>query len=134
MLDYVKILLAMTVTFLALDGLWLGLIAQKFYQKHIGHIMAAQPNFTAAIVFYTIYLVGILVLVVVPAGRAYSLVQAAGMGALLGLMCYATYDLTSQAVVKNWPTIVTVVDLTWGVFITTIVAVVGYWVASVLFI
>lgn len=132
MLDYAKILLAMTMTFLALDGLWLGLIAQKFYQKHIGHIMAAQPNFTAAIIFYTIYLVGILVLVVVPAGRAYSLVQAAGMGALLGLMCYATYDLTSQAVVKNWPTIVTVVDLTWGVFITTIVAVVGYWVASVL--
>ncbi len=124
----------MTITFLAFDALWLGLVAQKFYQKHIGHILAAQPNFTAALIFYVIYLVGIFVLVVLPAGRAHSLMQAIGTGALLGLVCYATYDLTSQAVVKNWPTIVTVVDLSWGVFITTIVAVVGYWVASVLFV
>jgi uncharacterized membrane protein len=133
-MDYIKITAAMAVTFVAFDGLWLGLVAQKFYQKHIGHIMAAQPNFTAAALFYVIYLIGLLVLVVVPAGRAYSLVQAVGMGALFGLVCYASYDLTNQAVTKNWPSIVTIVDLTWGVFITTVVAVVGYWVASVLFV
>ena len=69
-MDYIKITAAMAVTFVAFDGLWLGLVAQKFYQKHIGHIMASQPNFTAAALFYVIYLIGLLVLVVVPAGRA----------------------------------------------------------------
>ena len=93
--------------------------------------MAKNPNFVAAAIFYLIYLFGLMVLVVIPAGKAHSLVQAIGGGALFGLVCYATYDLTSQAILKNWPVTVTIVDLCWGVFVTTIVALIGYWVAGV---
>ncbi len=132
-MDYVKIYAAMAISFLALDGLWLGLVAKNFYKKYIGHIMAANPNFTAAGIFYTIYLFGLLMLVVLPAARANSLTQAIWSGALFGLVCYATYDLTSQAVIKNWPTTVTIVDLLWGTFVSTVIAVIGYWVATVLF-
>ena len=130
-MDYVKIYLSMAAVFLAFDSIWLGLVAKNFYQKYIGDLMAKNPNFVAAAIFYLIYLFGLMVLVVIPAGKAHSLVQAIGGGALFGLVCYATYDLTSQAILKNWPVTVTIVDLCWGVFVTTIVALIGYWVAGV---
>ena len=96
--------------------------------------MAANPNFIAAAIFYALFLFGLLMLVVIPAGKAHSVTQALWSGALFGLVCYATYDLTSQAVIKNWPTTITVIDLFWGTFVTTVVALVGYWIASVLFV
>ena len=133
-MDYAKIYLSMAAVFLAFDGLWLGLIAKNFYQKYLGDLMAKNPNFMAAAIFYIIYLAGLMLLVVVPAGKAHSLMQALWGGALFGLVCYATYDLTSQAVIKNWPVRVTLVDLAWGTFVSTVVALVGYWVANVLFV
>lgn len=120
----------MAVSFLVIDSVWLGLIAKNFYKKYIGYIMATNPNLRAAGLFYAIYLFGLMVLVVLPAARAQLFVQALWGGALFGLVCYATYDLTSQAVIKDWPATVTVVDLLWGTFTTTTVAVVGYWIAS----
>lgn len=129
-MDYVKIYTTMAVSFLVIDSVWLGLIAKNFYKKYIGYIMATNPNLRAAGLFYAIYLFGLMVLVVLPAARAQLFVQALWGGALFGLVCYATYDLTSQAVIKDWPTTVTVVDLLWGTFITTTVAAVGYWIAS----
>lgn len=133
-MDYIKIYTAMAVTFLAVDGLWLGVIAKNFYKKYLGDLMSANPNYVAAGVFYAMYLFGLLMLIVLPAARENSLTRVIWSGALFGLVCYATYDLTSQAVIKNWPINVTVVDLIWGTFITTIVAVVGYWVATVVFV
>lgn len=133
-MDYVKIYAVMAVTFLAFDSVWLGVVAKNLYKKYIGHVMATNPNFIAAAVFYMLFLFGLLMLVVIPAGKAHSLTQALWGGALFGLVCYATYDLTSQAVIKNWPTTITVIDLFWGTFVTTVVALVGYWVASVLFV
>jgi len=133
-MDYVKIYSAMAVAFLALDSLWLGVVSKSFYNKHIGGLMADKPNFVAAGIFYVIFLFGLLMLVVIPAGKAHSLAQALWSGALFGLVCYATYDLTNQAVLKDWSTIITIVDILWGVFLTTIVALVGYWVATILFI
>ena len=133
-MDYVKIYVAMAVSFLALDGVWLGLVAKDFYKKHIGNLMAANPNLVAAGLFYSIYLFGLLMLVVLPAARAHSFMQVLWSGALFGLVCYATYDLTSQALIKDWPVTVTIVDLLWGTLVSTIIAVIGYWVASVLFV
>jgi len=124
----------MAVSFLAFDALWLGLVAKKFYKKYIGDLMATKPNFIAAGLFYAIYLFGVLMLVVIPAHRINSLTQLVWTGALFGFVCYATYDLTSQAVIKNWPVVVTIVDLLWGTFVTTILAVVGFWVMNVLFV
>ena len=129
-MDLIKTYGAMAIAFLALDGLWLGLVAKNFYKKYIGALMAVNPNFFAAGLFYSIYLLGVLVLVVMPAVEAQSVWQAVMKGALFGFVCYATYDLTSQAVIKNWPVTVTVVDLVWGTLVSTLVAVVGYWVLS----
>lgn len=129
-----KIYVAMGITFLALDSVWLGLVARGFYKRHIGHLMTNNPNFVAAGIFYALFLFGLMMLVVIPAGKAYSVIQALWSGALFGLVCYATFDLTNQALLKNWPTTVTIIDLLWGTFVTTIVALVGYWVANVLFV
>lgn len=133
-MDYVKIYLGMAVAFLALDSVWLGLVAKSFYKKHIGHLMAAKPDFIAAGIFYFIFLFGMLMLVVLPAAKAHSLPQALWSGALFGFVCYATYDLTSQAVLKKWSVKVTVADLLWGTFVSAVVALLGYWIASVLFV
>jgi uncharacterized membrane protein len=109
-----------------LDAAWLGFIAPKFYKKHIGFLMADKPNWTAAIIFYLIFIVGLTLFVVYPGWQnGYSWFKVAGLGALFGLVTYATYDLTNLATIKNWPTIVTVVDMIWGTFITASVSVVS---------
>lgn len=116
---------AMTAAFLAIDSIWLGVVAKNFYHNNIGHLMAKKPNFIAAGVFYALYLTGLLVLVVL---RADSYVELLWSAALFGLVGYGTYDLTSQAVIKDWPAKVTIADLFWGVFLTTSVGLVGYFV------
>ncbi len=102
------------VVFLLIDGLWLGLAAPKFYQNNIGHLMADKVNFVPAIIFYFIYVFAILRFVVNPAVESEDLKRGILMAALLGLAMYSTYDLTNMATLKDWPAIVTVVDLVWG--------------------
>ena len=107
-----------------LDAIWLGLIAPAFYKKHIGFIMADNPNWMAAIAFYLIFILGVTVFVVYPGWKNVdSLVKIGLLGALFGLVSYATYDLTNQATIKNWPLIVTIVDLVWGTVLTATVSV-----------
>lgn len=108
--------------FVAIDAVWLGLVAPKFYRKYIGKILADKPNFVAAAVFYALYIVGVVVFAINPALDEDSLQQAMGLGALLGLVMYATYDLTNQATLKVWSTKITVVDMIWGTFITATVS------------
>jgi uncharacterized membrane protein len=109
--SFFKTYLLTLIPFLILDGLWLGLVAPAFYKTHIGHLMSANPNVIAAILFYLLYVVGLVVFVT---GREGTLQQTALRGAFFGLLCYATYDLTNLATLKDWPVIVTVVDLVWG--------------------
>lgn len=109
-----KAFLVAALVFSAMDALWLGLVATKFYKTHIGFIMADKPNWIAAVLFYTIFLIGLVVFVINPADSA---TKALALGALFGLVTYATYDLTNQATLAKWPVIVTVVDLMWGVVI-----------------
>ncbi len=121
------------VSFLALDSVWLGVIAPKFYKKHIGTLMAKNPNFVAAGLFYLLFIAGLVFFVIQPAVADKSWTVALYRGAFFGLVTYATFDLTSQAVLKDWPWLVTGVDLLWGTFVTSAVSVVAYLLFTKLF-
>lgn len=126
-MELVKIYSVTLVSFLALDSIWLGLIAPKFYKKHIGFLMTQHPNFFAALVFYLIFILGLVVFVIQPAlNTESSWTTVLVKGALFGLVTYATFDLTNQAVIKNWPWLVTGVDLVWGTFITSMVSLTAF--------
>ncbi|MCJ8502878.1 DUF2177 family protein [Desulfatitalea alkaliphila] len=117
---------SMAAGFLIVDLLWLGIFAKGFYQRQIGHLMADQVNWPAALLFYAVYMVGILFFAVLPAN---SIGQALLLGAALGFLAYATYDLTNWAVLKDWPPAMVAVDLVWGTVLTGLTAAIGYYVA-----
>jgi uncharacterized membrane protein len=112
--EFLKTYVLTLIPFVVLDALWLGLVAPSFYKKHIGFIMAKNINWTAALLFYLLFVAGIAFFVTY---RESSLQQAALRGAVFGLVCYATYDLTNLATLEGWPITVTVVDLCWGTFL-----------------
>jgi uncharacterized membrane protein len=100
--------------FFAIDMVWLGVVAKGFYRKHLGYLMAPKVVWPAAILFYLLFIAGLVVFAVRPGVLAGAPLKGLLLGAFLGLVSYATYDLTNQATVKDWPVIVTVVDLVWG--------------------
>ena len=106
------------LVFLGLDALWLTTMADRLYRPAIGHLMAQQPDWLAAALFYPAYLAGLVYFAVVPALATQRARDALVRGALLGLLAYATYDLTNQATLQGWPWSVTLVDLAWGAFVT----------------
>ena len=109
-----KIYLITIPIFFLIDLAWLGLLAKDFYQKHLGFLFGPKVNWTAALLFYFLFIVGILFFVVIPGLEADSLRRTIVRAALFGLITYATYDLTNLATIRDWPLIVTVVDLMWG--------------------
>lgn len=127
---YLKLYLATLVTFFVIDMIWLGLLARTFYRKRLGFLLAPDPNWIAAIVFYLLFILGILVFVVVPGVEDDSLKTTLLHAALFGLITYATYDLTNLATVKDWPLLVTVVDLAWGIVLSVIVSLVSFGVGK----
>ena len=126
MIRYLKLYLVSLAAFLAIDMLWLGVIARSFYQQQLGFLMASSVNWFAAIVFYLLFIVGILVFVVLPGLEDNSLQTTILRAALFGLVTYATYDLTNLATVKDWPLLVTMVDLAWGTVLSIAVSYVGF--------
>jgi uncharacterized membrane protein len=108
---------------------WLGLIAKNFYAKHIGFLMTPNVNWMAAIIFYLLFIVGTVVFVITPALEQKSWMHALLYGALFGLITYATYDLTNLATIKDWPLIVTIVDLIWGTVLSASVSLITYLIA-----
>jgi len=116
--------------FFAIDMFWLGLIAKDFYRAQIGTLMKSEVNWTAAIIFYLIFIAGLVVFVITPAVEKNSWTHALLFGALFGFVCYATYDLTNLAVAKDWPLLVTIVDLAWGAVLSASVSVATYFIAS----
>lgn len=115
-----------TLVFFAIDMVWLGLIANKFYFKNLGDLMRSPINWAPAILFYLLYIIGILYLAVYPGGEKDSWKLVATHAAVFGFLAYATYDLTNLATVKGWPLNVTLVDLVWGTAITTVVALISF--------
>ena len=116
--------------FFAVDMVWLGAAAKNFYAKHIGFLMKPNVNWPAAILFYLLFIAGLVMFVVAPAIEKGSWVRALLFGALFGLITYATYDLTNLATLKDWPLVVTVVDLTWGMVLAASVSVATYLIAA----
>jgi len=123
---YLKLYLASLLTFLAIDILWLGLLARRFYAKYLGFLLSTKPIWSAAILFYLLFVAGVLIFVVLPALHMDSAKRALLLGALFGLIAYGTYDLTNLALMKEWPWIVTVVDMCWGSILAAIVSYVGF--------
>ena len=126
MIYYIKLYFATLVAFFAMDMLWLGLVASDFYKKNLGFLMAPEVNWAAALVFYLLFILGILVFVIVPGLTENALPMMLVKAAFFWLVTYATYDLTNLATVKNWPMVVTLVDLLWGMFLTTVVSLAGF--------
>lgn len=127
---FIKLYAIALPVFFAIDMLWLGLIAKDFYSKQIGSLLKSNVNWTAAIIFYLIFISGLVVFVIMPAIEKGSWIHALLFGALFGLVCYATYDLTNLALAKDWPLLVTIVDLIWGAVLAASVSVITYFIAS----
>lgn len=108
------------------DYIWLRFVANSFYKSQIGQLLLAKPNMGAAVLFYSIYVVGVVAFVLSPAFEKGSLAYAAGYGALFGFVAYATYDLTNLATIKGFTTKLVVVDLIWGAVLTAAVASIAY--------
>ena len=115
-----------TVAFFAIDLVWIGVVASAFYQKHIGHLLRTDVLWGAALLFYAVYIAGILVFAVLPGLEAGSLLRTMALGAFLGFFAYATFDLTCRALFEDFPLIVVVVDLIWGTVLTASVSAAGY--------
>jgi len=122
-------LIALPVFFIV-DMAWLGLVARGFYRKHLGYLLREQTLWAAAFLFYFIFIAGIVYFAVLPARAAGSMGKALLYGALFGFFTYATYDLTNLATVKDWPLVITLVDLCWGTVLCGSVSTITYWIVS----
>jgi len=127
---FLKLYFIALPVFFAIDMIWLGFLAKNFYREQIGALMKPDVNWAAAIIFYLIFIAGLIAFVIIPAMEKYSWTHALFFGALFGLVCYATYDLTNLAVAKDWPLLVTIVDLAWGAVLASSVSTVTYLIAS----
>ena len=121
---------ASAVVMLALDLLWLGVIAPPLYQRTIGPLLRPQPDLVAAALFYAIYLVGVNEFVIRAFPPGARLAAVAARGAFFGFVAYATFDLTAQAVLAHWSWLATVADMAWGTLLTATVATVTRVVAG----
>ena len=127
---FIKLFLIALPVFFAIDMVWLAVVAKNFYQQQIGFLMKPDINWMAAIIFYLLFITGLIIFVITPAMVKQSWVHALLFGALFGLVSYATYDLTNLATVKDWPYLVTVVDLIWGSVLAASVSVITFFIAN----
>jgi uncharacterized membrane protein len=111
---YLAAYLATALVMVALDMLWLGVVAKTTYQQAIGHLMAERPRVVAAVVFYALYALGLLVFAMAPQAEDAAWGRTVSMGALFGFFAYATYDLSNLATLRDWPIRLTLVDMAWG--------------------
>ncbi|WP_286181154.1 DUF2177 family protein [Bacillus sp. ISL-37] len=116
------------VVFLMLDSVWLGVISPALYKEQIGHLLAPEVNWTAAVMFYILFIAGLVFFAVNPSIQQNSWKAALRNGAFFGLVCYATYDLTNQATMRDWPLLITAIDLMWGTFICGISSLVSFFI------
>ena len=114
------------IVFLIVDMLWLGVIAKGLYQKFLGSFIADKINWTAAFIFYLIYVLGISIFAIYPAVNRGSAFNAILMGALFGIFTYATYDLTNLATLKGWPVAIVLIDILWGAVLSAVVSFSGF--------
>lgn len=124
--DYLKLYLLTIPVFFAIDLLWLGVVAKNLYQNNLAHLLSPAVNWPAALLFYFVYIAGILLFAVKPGLDSASLAKAATWGALFGFFTYATYDLTNLATLRDWPIKIVIVDILWGIALCALVASCSY--------
>jgi uncharacterized membrane protein len=125
MIKYFIAFIAMAVCMMALDFAWLNLVAKGMYQHGIGHLMAAEPNVAAALVFYVVYVTGLMVFAVAPFRAQAGWRKTLTTAAMLGFLIYASYDLTNLALLRDWPVGMSLVDIAWGTLLSVAAAAVG---------
>lgn len=131
MLFWIKLYLATLPVFFAIDLLWLGVIAKNIYRAEIGGLLRTEFNWVAAILFYLLFIAGLLFFAVRPSlGQTWQ--HAALLGAAFGFITYATYDLTNLATLRGWTVSITLIDLAWGTALGAAVAIASYWLARLL--
>jgi uncharacterized membrane protein len=118
--------IATALAFLGFDAIWLSLSASRLYKPQLKGLLLDKFNMAPAAAFYLLYVAGILLFAVFPALATGRWTTALGRGAALGLVAYATYDLTNAATLRGWSTTVTIADLCWGTALTALAATVGY--------
>ena len=128
-MKYFLLFVITTVIFFAIDMLWIGVIAKNFYREKLSFIFTGDVRWVPAIIFYLIFIAGIIYFVIIPGFTHHNWKIVLMNGAFLGLLCYATYDLTNMSTIKQWPLIVTLVDIVWGTFLTATVSITSYFVA-----
>jgi len=126
----IKTYLTALIVFFVIDLVWLGVIALKLYRHYLGALMAEKVNWPAALIFYGIFISGLVFFVIEPALAKESLRYALGAGAFFGFLTYATYDLTNLATLKGWPLPITLIDLVWGSFLSASVSGITYWILT----
>lgn len=127
---FIKLYGIALAVFLAIDMLWLTVLAKDLYAKHLGYLMAKSPNLIAAFIFYLIFIAGLVFFVLEPALGKKTWMQVLTSGLLFGLVTYATYDLTNLATIKNWPLNITIIDLLWGMGISAVTSVLTFFIAT----
>ena len=127
---YLKLYALTVPVFFVVDLIWLGVVARGFYQKNLKSLLSPNVNWAAAIIFYLIFIAGILIFAVIPALNKDSWRHAVLWGALFGFFTYMTYELTNLALLKNWPLNIVIVDILWGVVLCTAVATASFCIAK----
>lgn len=127
MVQFFKLFLISAVVFLIFDLFWLLVVSKKMYQQFIGHLMG-EVQIAPAILFYIIYVIGVTIFVLIPGIEKNSLSYIILAGAFFGFVCYATYDLTNLATLKNWPITMTIIDLIWGASVTAVTSIIVYFI------
>ena len=124
------IYVAALVGFLVIDFIWLSVMNSRVYKPGIGHLMAENVNVLPALIFYVGYVVGVVLLAVLPGLDAGNVWKTVGLAALLGFVAYGTYDFTNYATLRDWPLHIVVIDVVWGMSVTTMTALVGYYAGT----
>jgi len=114
------------LVFLGMDFVWLTVMTPRLYEPAIGPLMAAKPNMVAAVLFYALYMVGLVVFAVRPAVKKRDWQSAAGLAALFGFLAYGTYDLTNLATLRGFTIRLTMADMVWGAVVSAVAASLGY--------
>jgi uncharacterized membrane protein len=129
-MTFLKTYLVAIVVFFAIDIVWLAVIAKDLYRKEIGFIMSSSPNWWAALVFYLIFIFGLVYFVIYPGIESGNLVKTILVGLLFGFITYATYDLTNLATLEGWPIKITIIDLIWGASLGGSVSGITYFIVT----
>ena len=129
-MNFVRAYGATALTMFLLDIAWLGLVAKALYAREMGSLLRPDIQWVPAVLFYALYVAAAVVFVVLPAAEQHSIGRALLLGAFFGLAAYATYDLTSLALIRDFSMRIAVVDMAWGTVLTTVACAAGYWAVT----